>query len=69
VIKWRPRRSANIQQPAKLQAMPAEVDHPEGICALKQGGKDGLLVLYDTLNPKRRVGSHYRADWMALTSK
>ena len=49
--------------------MPAEVDHPEGICALKQGGKDGLLVLYDTLNPKRRVGSRYRADWMALTSK
>jgi hypothetical protein len=63
---WMPRRSAKIQRPQKLMAVPQEADHPEGICPLQREGKEGLIVLYDTMDPKRVRGSRYRAEWIAL---
>jgi hypothetical protein len=66
---WEPKRSAKIQRPHKLLAVPQEADHPEGICPLQREGKDGLIVLYDTMDPKRVHGSRYRAEWMPLSRK
>jgi hypothetical protein len=63
---WSPRVTSKIQRPQLLTAVPQEADHPEGICALPRDGRDGIIVLYDTANPKRVRGSHFRAEWISL---
>ncbi len=41
-------------------------EHPEAICLLKRGGRDGLLVLYDNPRGGRIAGSRYTADWLPV---
>ena len=41
-------------------------EHPEGICLLKHGDHDGLLVLYDNPRGGRIAGSRYTADWLPV---
>jgi hypothetical protein len=41
-------------------------EHPEGICLLERGGRDGLLVLHDNPRGNRIVGSRYTADWIPV---
>jgi uncharacterized protein DUF3616 len=66
LLRWRPRHTANIQTPHHIMHFQSGTDHPEGICALRRGNADGLLVVYDTKNPKRTSGTRYRADWIKL---
>lgn len=63
---WHPRHTDIIQRPKKIHDFPDGVDHPEGICALRRGRVDGLLVLYDTVNLKRIAGTRYKAEWFKL---
>jgi hypothetical protein len=41
-------------------------EHPEGICLLKRGEQEGLLVLYDNPRGERINGSRYTADWISV---
>lgn len=41
-------------------------EHPEGICLLERGGREGLLVLHDNPRDNRIVGSRYTADWVPV---
>jgi hypothetical protein len=66
LLRWRPRRTANIQTPDHVMHFQSGTDHPEGVCALRRGNADGLLVVYDTKNPKRTSGTRYRADWIKV---
>jgi Protein of unknown function (DUF3616) len=66
LLRWRPRRTANIQVPELIMHFKPRVDHPEGICALRRGNVDGLLVVYDTKNLRRISGTRYCADWIKL---
>jgi len=43
-------------------------EKPEGICRLDRNGKSGVIVLYDSPDPCKRInGSTYKADWFPLT--
>ena len=66
LFRWRPRRTHTIQKAQKVQDFASGLDIPEGICALSRANTPGLLVLYDTRNPKRTSGTRYRADWIKL---
>lgn len=68
LFRWMPRRTSKIQTPAEVQDFGAGMDRPEAICAFARAGRPGLLVLYDTTNPKRISGSRYRAEWTVLAS-
>jgi hypothetical protein len=64
--RWQPRRTGMIQKPQRVGNFRDGPDHPEGICGLRHGDADGLIVIYDTSNPKRTIGTRYRADWIRL---
>jgi len=66
LLRWRPRRTPNVQTPGLMMHFQSGTDHPEGICALRRGNADGLLVVYDTKNANRISGTRYCADWMKL---
>jgi hypothetical protein len=66
LLRWRPRNTANVQAPELIMRFKPGTDHLEGICALRRGNADGLLVVYDTKNANRISGTRYCADWMKL---
>jgi hypothetical protein len=66
LFSWKPQRTGKIQVPQKKQPLASGLDHPEGICPLRRGREQGLMVLYDTTNPQRTKGTRYRADWMKI---
>lgn len=66
LFRWTPRRTNKIQKAQEVQDFASGPDHPEGICAFSRASTPGLLVLYDTSNPKRASGTRYRADWIKL---
>lgn len=65
LFHWKPQRTAKIQKPRHVRDFAPGLDHPEGICALRRDNKEGLVVVYDTRNPARAVGTRYRADWFS----
>jgi len=69
LYRWRPRNSACAQKPTKLDwSIDPKQEKPEGICRLDRNGKSGVIVLYDSPDPcKRMNGSTYKADWFPLT--
>ena len=69
LYRWRPRNSACAQKPTKLDwSIDPKQEKPEGICRLDRNGKSGVIVLYDSPDPCKRInGSTYKADWFPLT--
>ena len=65
---WRPSQDPRPQSGLDLDRWPIGREHPEGICRLRRGGRDGLLVVYDSPDGSRISGSRYRADWFEITS-
>jgi hypothetical protein len=63
---WKPSPTGKVQRPERLKDVPPWPDHPEGMCLLKRGDEEGLLVLCDTKNPDRVSGTRYRCDWIKL---
>jgi len=42
-------------------------EKPEAICRLDRNGKSGIIVLYDSPDPCKRIkGSTYKADWIPV---
>jgi len=62
---WRPRQSRCAQPTTNLH-WPTDpiLEKPEGIARLERNGMNGIIVLYDSLDPCKRIsGSRYIADW------
>ena len=68
LFRWTPRLTHKIQKAQEVQVFASGQDIPEGMCALSRARTPGLLVLYDTRNPKRTSGTRYRADWIKLAT-
>lgn len=66
LFHWHPKRTTKIQTAKPMSNFPNGPDHPEGICALRHGKREGLIVVYDTSNRKRVKDTHYIADWIPL---
>jgi hypothetical protein len=66
LYRWRPSKSDCAQKPTKLDwPIDPKQEKPEGICRLDRNGKSGVIVLYDSPNPCKRI-STYKADWFPL---
>lgn len=69
IYRWRPRKTDTVQEPDELiiDDWTREGEEPEGICCLKYQGADGIFILYDKPDRRRRIrASHYIADWFRL---
>ena len=64
LYRWRPGAAGPVEMPERLCDFTTETEKPEGLCALRRHGRDGLLVLYDSPDGKRIKGKRYTADWM-----
>ena len=68
LFRWRPRHSRCAQTPTNLNwPIDSKGEKPEAICRLDQNGKSGIIVLYDSPDPCKRIkGNTYKADWIPV---
>jgi hypothetical protein len=66
LYQWTPARGGRVEKPRRLHDWPLDGDRPEGVCAARRGGTDGLLVVYDDAKDRIR-GSRFEADWIAAS--
>ncbi|MBL8894937.1 MAG: DUF3616 domain-containing protein [Rhizobiales bacterium] len=66
IHRWRPGAPDRVQKPDIVHEFPIAPDKPEGLCVLRRGDRDGLLIVYDGSNKARRDGTRYLADWYAF---
>jgi uncharacterized protein DUF3616 len=66
LFRWRPRHSRCAQKATNLDwPIDPKKEKPEAICRLDRNGRSGLIVLYDSPDPCKRInGSRYTADWI-----
>jgi Protein of unknown function (DUF3616) len=73
---WTPGKAKRVQTTTLLYRWPEPPprertwpEHPEAICCLERGNRDGLLVLYDNPDADHRIkedGRCYIADWIPV---
>ena len=63
LYRWQPRRSAALEPVDLNHEWQLGHEHPEGVCPLSINGKPGLLVVYDSPDPRRLSRSKVSADW------
>ncbi len=69
IHRWRPRATDAVQDLDEpiLDDWTSDGEKPEGICCLKYQGGDGILIVYDKPNHRRRIrANRYIADWFRL---
>ena len=62
---WSIAAAGPLEHPRRLIDFSTQTEKPEGVCVLQRGGRQGLLVLYDSPDKRRVKGHRYEADWMA----
>ena len=69
IYRWSPRETDAVQaldEPI-LDDRTNDSEHPEGICRLEYRGAEGILILYDSPDHRRRIrANRYIADWFRL---
>lgn len=69
IYRWKPRQTDHVQGPGEpiLDDWTKDGEQPEGICCLEYRGADGILILYDSPDRRRRIrANRYIADWFRL---
>jgi len=69
IYRWKPRETDKVQDldDPILDDWTEDGERPEGICQLERNGESGILILYDSPKPKKRIRkSRYHADWFRL---
>jgi Protein of unknown function (DUF3616) len=69
IYRWKPRQTDHVQGPDEpiLDDWTKDGEQPEGICSLEYRGADGILILYDSPDRRRRIrANRYIADWFRL---
>jgi len=67
LYRWTPARGGRVQTPRRIHEWPLDGDRPEGVCALRRDGADGVLVVYDDASD-RISGSRFAADWIPASA-
>jgi hypothetical protein len=65
IYRWTPQRTVEVQslEDPILADWTTSAEKPEGICCVKREGVSGILIVYDSPDGGRIVGSVYTADW------
>ena len=66
LYRWSPTIPGRVEHPERLLSFLTNTEKPEGVCPLARGGREGLIVLYDSPDgPRWNQDMTYEADWMA----